>query len=75
MDNKNIKEKHLGKRGLHLNAQANAILASKILSAIRNQERSLLSDLAFSDIIFIDDNLSLDNNVNIVKCNNCSRMF
>ena len=29
-----IKEKHLGKRGLHLNAQDNAILASDFLNAI-----------------------------------------
>ena len=38
LDNSNIKEKHLEKRGLHLNAQGNEVLASKLLIAVRNQD-------------------------------------
>ena len=38
LDNSNIKEKHLEKRGIHLNAQGNEILACKLLIAVRNQE-------------------------------------
>ena len=34
LDNSNIKEKHLEKRSLHLNAQGNTILASNLLNAI-----------------------------------------
>ena len=40
LDNNIIKEKNLGKRGLHLNIQENAMLASNSLHAIRNQEWS-----------------------------------
>ena len=70
LHNSSIKEKHLGKRGLHLNAQGNAILACNFLNVIRNQEsRSFDSNLVFNDISFTDDNLFLDNNVNIVNCN------
>ena len=35
IDNGNIKEKHLGKRGLHLNARGNSMLAGNLLNAIR----------------------------------------
>ena len=38
LDNSNIKEKHLGKRSLHLNAKGNAILTNNFLNAIRHQE-------------------------------------
>ena len=38
LDNSNIKEKNLGRRGLHLNAQGNATLASNFLNTIRNQK-------------------------------------
>ena len=38
VDNSNIKEKQLGKRGLRLNAQGDAILASNFRNAIRNQK-------------------------------------
>ena len=38
LDNSNFREKHLGKRGFHLNAQGNAILVSNLRNAIRNQE-------------------------------------
>ena len=70
LDNSNIKEKHLGKRGLYLNAQGNAVLASNFLSAIRNRQwRSHDSNLVFNDMILTDENLFLDNNVNILNCN------
>ena len=36
IDNDNIMDKHLGKRGLHLNQQGNVIFASNLLNAIRN---------------------------------------
>ena len=66
MANGNIKEKHLGKRGLHLNAQDNLILANNFLSAISNEERRLLdSNLVSKDINFTDDNLFLDNNAGL----------
>ena len=66
MDNGNIKEKHLRKRGLHLNAEDNAILANNFLSAIRNEERrSLDSNLVCNEIIFTDENLFLDNNADL----------
>ena len=42
LDNSNIKEKHLRKRGLHLNAQGDAILASNFLNAIRNQDHFIV---------------------------------
>ena len=46
----------MGKRGLHLNTQGNAILASNFFNAIRNQEwRSLDSNVVFNDKIFTDD--------------------
>ena len=35
IDNGNIKEKHLGKRGLHLIARGNSMLAGNLLNAIR----------------------------------------
>ena len=35
IENGNIKEKHLGKRGLHLNARGNSMLAGNLLNAIR----------------------------------------
>ena len=35
LDNSNIKEKCLGKRGLHLNMQGNAVFASNLLNAIK----------------------------------------
>ena len=38
LDNSNIKEKNLGRCGLHLNTQGNATLASNFLNAIRNQK-------------------------------------
>ena len=70
LGNSNMKEKHLRKRGFHLNALGNAILTSIFLNAIRNQEwRSLDNNLVFNDKIFTCDNLFLDNNVNIVNCN------
>ena len=70
LDNSNIKEKQLGKRGLRLNAQGDAILASNFRNAIRNQKWiSLDSDLVFNDITFTNVNLFLDNSVNIVSCN------
>ena len=36
INNDNTKEKHLGKRGLHLNTHGNVLLASNVLHAIRN---------------------------------------
>ena len=36
IDNSNIKEIHLGKRGLHLNEKGNAILARNILNKLRD---------------------------------------
>ena len=42
LNNSNIKEKHLGKRGFHLNAQSNAILASTFLNTFGNKERRYL---------------------------------
>ena len=35
VDNSNISEKHLGKRGLHLNQEGNTVFASNLLHAIR----------------------------------------
>ena len=35
LENNNIKEKHLGKRGLHLNAYGNALLFKKLLNIVR----------------------------------------
>ena len=37
IDNSNINENHLGKRGLHLNEQGNSILAANLLHKIRSQ--------------------------------------
>ena len=36
VDNSNNSEKHLGKRGLHLNQEGNTVFASNLLHAIRN---------------------------------------
>ena len=36
VDNSNISEKHLGKRGLHLNQEGNTVFAGNLLHAIRN---------------------------------------
>ena len=36
LDNSNIKEKHLGKRGLHLNSNGNALFAKNILDIVRS---------------------------------------
>ena len=36
VDNSNISEKHLGKRGLHLNQEGNTVFAINLLHAIRN---------------------------------------
>ena len=36
VDNSNISERHLGKRGLHLNQEGNTVFASNLLHAIRN---------------------------------------
>ena len=36
VDNSNISEKHLGKRGLLLNQEGNTVFASNLLHAIRN---------------------------------------
>ena len=66
LDNGNIKEKHQRKRGLHLNAEDNGILANNFLSAIRNEERrSLDSNLVCNEIIFTDENLFSDNNADL----------
>lgn len=37
LENSNINEKHLGKRGLHLNSQGNAVFASNLLKLIKNE--------------------------------------
>ena len=36
VDNSNTREKHLGKRGLHLNEEGNTVFASNLLHIIRN---------------------------------------
>ena len=36
IDNGNITDKHLGRRGLHLNRNGNIIFAKKLLNAIRS---------------------------------------
>ena len=36
VDNSNISEKHLGKRGLHLNQEGNTVFASNLLHASKN---------------------------------------
>ena len=36
LDNSYIKEKHLGKRGLHLNSNGNALFAKNILNIVRS---------------------------------------
>ena len=36
VENSNIKGKHLGRRGLHLNIQGNKMFAGNLLNVIRN---------------------------------------
>ena len=54
IDNSNIKENHLGKRGLHLNDKGNTILAGNILNKIR--------DLYWCDINEFDIDFSILDN-------------
>ena len=49
VDNSNISEKHLGKRGLHLNQEGNTVFASNLLHAIKNFWNSIDNDFVCSD--------------------------
>ena len=49
VDNSNISEKHLGKRGLHLNQEANTVFASNLLHAIRNFWSNINNDFVCND--------------------------
>ena len=49
VDNSNISEKHLGKRGLHLNQEGNTVFASNLLHAIRNFWSNINNDFVCND--------------------------
>ena len=49
VDNSNISEKHLGKRGLQLNQEGNTVLASNLLHAIRNFWNNIDNDFVCND--------------------------
>ena len=49
VDNSNISEKHLGKRGLHLNQEGNTVFASNLLHAIRKFWNNIDNDLVCND--------------------------
>ena len=63
VENSNIKRKQLGKRGLHLNIQANKMLARNLLNAIRHWYNVGSSDLVFN---YVDTDFK---NVNIINSN------
>ena len=64
VENSNIKGKHLGKRGLHLNIQGNKMLARNLLNAIRNWYNVVSSDLVFN---YVDTDLKNGNIINSNK--------
>ena len=49
VDNSNISEKHLVKRGLHLNQEGNTVFASNLLHAIRNFWNNIDNDFVCND--------------------------
>ena len=49
VDNSNISEKHLGKRGLHLNQEGNTVFASNLLYAVRNLWNNIDNDFVCND--------------------------
>ena len=61
--NSNIKGKHLGRRGLHLNIQGNKMFAGNLLNVIRNWCNVGSSDLVFN---YVNEDLK---NVNIINSN------
>ena len=63
MENSNIKGKHHGRRGLHLNIQGNKMFARNQLNAIRNWCNVGSSDLVFN---YVNEDLK---NVNIINSN------
>ena len=60
IDNGNITDKHLGRRGLHLNRNGNIIFAKNLLNAIRSWRES--NDLVFN--IYKNSFIKVTNNVN-----------
>ena len=49
IDNINISEKHLGKRGLHLNQEGNTVFARNLLHAIRKFLNNINNDFVCND--------------------------
>ena len=49
VDNSNISEKNLGKRGLHLNQEGNTVFASNLLHAMRNFWNNIDNDFVCND--------------------------
>ena len=63
VENSNVKEKKLGKSGLHLNVQDNKMFARNLLNVIRNWYNIGSGDLVFS---YVDTDFK---NVNIINSN------